>query len=192
MIRCVIPTETASEECQPSRCPRPHPPQPPPQLPPPRRRGLEVVDELSREIFRILVGGERVMYFLTAPEGQTSPAPHPPDAAPSDVPAELLALPPSPPPTPTAPPHATPTTSSRPRSPSPASTCGSARPSGRRGCRSRSRGSTSSTSRARNFLWRLDHETVDVRRRDGDIPPSLRKPDTIVPEEVGAALVHAV
>ena len=59
---------------------------------PSRRRGFEVVDELSREIFRILVGGERVMYFLTAPEDQASPAPQPPDAAPSDVPAELLAL----------------------------------------------------------------------------------------------------
>ena len=68
---------------------------------PSKRRGLEVVDELSREIFRILVGSERVMYFLTAPkeqagEGQTTPeghtAPEPPDDAPSDVPAELLAL----------------------------------------------------------------------------------------------------
>ena len=57
---------------------------------PSKRRGLEVVDELSREIFRILVGSERVMYFLTAPEGQT--APESPDDVPSDIPAELLAL----------------------------------------------------------------------------------------------------
>ncbi len=59
---------------------------------PSKRRGLEVTDELSRETFRILVGSERVMYFLTAPEDQASPSPHPPDDTPSDVPAELLAL----------------------------------------------------------------------------------------------------
>ncbi len=68
---------------------------------PSKRRGLEVVDERSREIFRILVGSERVMYFLTAPkeqagEGQTTPegqsAPEPPTDTPPDVPAELLAL----------------------------------------------------------------------------------------------------
>ena len=57
---------------------------------PSKRRGLEVVDELSREIFRILVGGERIMYFLAAPEEQA--APESPDDAPADVPAELLAL----------------------------------------------------------------------------------------------------
>ena len=45
---------------------------------------------------------------------------------------------------------------------------------------------------ARNFLWRPGHEAVEVRRRDGDIPPSLRKPGMIAPEEIGAALVHAV
>ena len=45
---------------------------------------------------------------------------------------------------------------------------------------------------AQDFLWRLDHEAVEVRRRDGDIPPSLRKPGMIAPEEIGTALVHAV
>ncbi|MCY3546036.1 MAG: DUF3320 domain-containing protein [Gemmatimonadetes bacterium] len=57
---------------------------------PSKRRGLEVVDELSREVFRILVGSERIMYFLAAPEEQA--APEAPDDAPADVPAELLAL----------------------------------------------------------------------------------------------------
>ena len=33
---------------------------------PSKRRGVEVVDERSRELFRILVGSERVMYFLPA------------------------------------------------------------------------------------------------------------------------------
>ncbi len=37
---------------------------------PSKRRGLEVVDERSCEIFRILVRAERVMYFLPAPKGQ--------------------------------------------------------------------------------------------------------------------------
>jgi len=45
---------------------------------------------------------------------------------------------------------------------------------------------------AQGFLWRLDRDTVEVRRRDGDIAPSLRNPDMIAPEEIGAALVHAV
>ena len=45
---------------------------------------------------------------------------------------------------------------------------------------------------ARGFLWRPDQETVEVRRRDGEIPSSLRKPAFIAPEEVGAALAHAV
>ena len=61
---------------------------------PSKRRGLEVVDELSRETFGILVGSERIMYFLAAPEEQA--APESPDDAPADVaadvPAELLAL----------------------------------------------------------------------------------------------------
>ena len=42
------------------------------------------------------------------------------------------------------------------------------------------------------FLWRPDHETVEVRRRDGDTPTSLRKVSYIAPAEIGAALVHAV
>ena len=57
---------------------------------PSKRRGLEVVDEISRELFRILVGGERVMYFLPAPEGEGSPGEG--GDGTSDVPAELLAL----------------------------------------------------------------------------------------------------
>ena len=44
---------------------------------------------------------------------------------------------------------------------------------------------------ADNFLWRPDHETVKVRRRDGDTPTSLRKVSHIAPAEIGAALVHA-
>ena len=32
---------------------------------------------------------------------------------------------------------------------------------------------------ARNFLWRLDHEAVEVRHRDGDLPASLRDPARI-------------
>ena len=130
---------------------------------PSKRRGLEVVDELSRELFQILVRAERVMYFLPAPEGegpagvgaagqgppargplpstqtkQTKPHPtSPPNSWPS-LP-NLRKTQPEPPP-------ATPTTSSRPRSPSPASTSVSARASGRPASRSRSRASTSSTS----------------------------------------------
>ena len=42
------------------------------------------------------------------------------------------------------------------------------------------------------FLWRPDQETVEVRRRDGDIPLSLRNPRLIATEEIGAALEHAV
>ena len=45
---------------------------------------------------------------------------------------------------------------------------------------------------AGDFLWRPDHEAVEVRRRDGDIPHSLRNPWRIAPEEIGTALVHAV
>ena len=44
----------------------------------------------------------------------------------------------------------------------------------------------------RGFLWRTDHEAAEVRRRDGDIPASLRKPEAIAPEEIGTALVHVV
>ena len=44
----------------------------------------------------------------------------------------------------------------------------------------------------RDFLWRLEHEAIEVRRRDGDIPPSLRDPARIASEEIETALVHAV
>ena len=44
----------------------------------------------------------------------------------------------------------------------------------------------------RDFLWRLEQEGVEVRRRDGDIPSSLRDPARIASEEIGTALVHAV
>ena len=64
---------------------------------PTKRRGIEVVDERSRELFRILVRGERVMYFLPAAEGQTHTpnghtSPDAPDDPLDDIPAELLAL----------------------------------------------------------------------------------------------------
>ena len=42
------------------------------------------------------------------------------------------------------------------------------------------------------FIWRPDHETVEIRRRDGDVPVSLRNPARIAPEEIASALVHAV
>ena len=60
---------------------------------PSKRRGVQVVDELSRELFAILVGNGRVMYFRPAPEGQPSApdAGEPTDTL-DDVPAELLAL----------------------------------------------------------------------------------------------------
>ena len=125
---------------------------------PSKRRGLEVVDELSRELFQILVRAERVMYFLPAPEGeghagagaagqgplpstQTKQTKHHPMSPPNSWPSlpNLRKTQPEPPP-------ATPTTSYRPRSPSPASTSASARPSGRPASPSRSRASTSSTS----------------------------------------------
>ena len=44
----------------------------------------------------------------------------------------------------------------------------------------------------RDFLWRLEHEAVEVRGRDGDIPSSLRNPSRIASEEIETALVHAV
>ena len=77
---------------------------------PSKRRGVEVVDELARELFRILVRGERVMYFLPSPEGEANalqtkaarpadPEGRPPaqDGDPSpdpfdEIPPELLAL----------------------------------------------------------------------------------------------------
>ena len=45
---------------------------------------------------------------------------------------------------------------------------------------------------ARDFLWRLGHETVEVRRRDGELPGALRDPARIASEEIGTALVHVV
>ena len=44
----------------------------------------------------------------------------------------------------------------------------------------------------RDFLWRPEHEAPEVRRRDGDIPSSLRDPTRIASEEIETALVHAV
>ena len=42
------------------------------------------------------------------------------------------------------------------------------------------------------FLWQPDHEAVEVRRRDGDIPVSLRNPQLIANEEIRTALEHVV
>ena len=91
---------------------------------PTKRRGIEVVDERSRELFRILVRGERVMYFLPAAEGQEPAAqahtsPDAPDDPFDDIPPSSSRSSPNPPTTPTKRPRATPTTSSRPRSPWP-------------------------------------------------------------------------
>ncbi len=70
---------------------------------PTKRRGIEVVDERSRELFRILVGGPvpagsssrspRVMYFRPAHAETARPAPGEPAADDlDDVPSELLAM----------------------------------------------------------------------------------------------------
>ena len=45
---------------------------------------------------------------------------------------------------------------------------------------------------SRGFLWRRGQKTAGVRRRDGDIPLSLRNPAMIAPEEISAALLHVV
>ena len=42
-----------------------------------------------------------------------------------------------------------------------------------------------------DFLWRRDHKQVPLRRRDR-LPPAMRKIDLISPQELGAALLHAV
>ena len=42
-----------------------------------------------------------------------------------------------------------------------------------------------------NFLWRRDHKQVPLRHRDR-LPPAMRKIDLISPQELGAALLHAV
>ena len=56
---------------------------------PSRRRGVPVVDELSQEVFRILVGNGRVMYFLPAPEQIAQPKGSDED---NEIPSELLSL----------------------------------------------------------------------------------------------------
>ena len=130
---------------------------------PTKRRGVQVTDELSRELFALLVRNERVMYFLPARESQTPPANLEEALDPSEARTAPTPLPRSPPPhpprTPRPPlrtPHpprlnprpTKPTTSSKPPSPCPSSTSASARPSGRPASRSRNRASTSSTSRS--------------------------------------------
>ena len=42
------------------------------------------------------------------------------------------------------------------------------------------------------FLWRVEPEGLEFRRRDGQLPGRLRKPEMIAPEEIGAALQCAV
>ena len=56
---------------------------------PSRRLGVRVVDELSREVFRILVRNGRVMYFLPAPEQTVQPNGGDED---NEIPSELLSL----------------------------------------------------------------------------------------------------
>ena len=56
---------------------------------PSKRWGVEVVDELSREVFSILVGRRRAMYFLPAPEEASQPGTSDQE---EDIPPELLAL----------------------------------------------------------------------------------------------------
>ena len=43
-----------------------------------------------------------------------------------------------------------------------------------------------------DFLWRMEPERVEFRRRDSELPGRLRKPNMIAPEEIGAALQCAV
>lgn len=55
------------------------------------------------------------------------------------------------------------------------------------------RGATKGLLRKKaDFLWRVEPEGVEFRRRDGQLPARLRKPDMIAPEEIGAALQRAV
>ena len=56
---------------------------------PSRRWGAEVVDELSSEVFRILVDKRRVMYFIPAPEATSEPEAGDKD---EDFPSELFTL----------------------------------------------------------------------------------------------------
>ena len=43
-----------------------------------------------------------------------------------------------------------------------------------------------------DFLWRMEPERKEFRRRDGELPGRLRRPDMIAPEEIAAALQDAV
>ena len=43
-----------------------------------------------------------------------------------------------------------------------------------------------------DFLWRVEQGPLEFRRRDGQLPGRLRKPEMIAPEEIGAALQRAV
>ena len=43
-----------------------------------------------------------------------------------------------------------------------------------------------------DFPWRMQEQRAEFRRRDGELPGRLRKPDMIAPEEIGAALQCAV
>ncbi len=43
-----------------------------------------------------------------------------------------------------------------------------------------------------DFFWRLDREGAEVRRRDGDVPGSLRDPERIASEEIETALIRVV
>ena len=43
-----------------------------------------------------------------------------------------------------------------------------------------------------DFLWRTEQEPLQFRRRDGQLPGRLRKPEMIAPEEIGTALQRAV
>ena len=55
------------------------------------------------------------------------------------------------------------------------------------------RGKTNGLFRMKgDFLWRMEQERVEFRRRDGELPSRLRRPDMIAPEEIGAALQAAV
>ena len=56
-----------------------------------RAKGVRIVDEVSREVYRILVAEKRPMYFLAAPEVEAAGGPAPSDEG-ADVPSELRAL----------------------------------------------------------------------------------------------------
>ena len=56
-----------------------------------RAKRVRIVDEVSREVYRILVAEKRPMYFLAAPEVEAAGGPAPSDEG-ADVPSELRAL----------------------------------------------------------------------------------------------------